>query len=94
MLPLVRSGLLILLVPAVVPAADWTISNFAGIGGPGSTGDGGPAISAQLNDPYGLVRGPDGALWFCEHNGNRIRRIAPDGTITTVAGTGLKGLHG
>ena len=56
--------------------------------------DGGPAAAAQLNDPYGLVRGPDGALWFCEHNGQRIRRIAPDGTLTTVAGTGLKGYTG
>ena len=94
MLPLVRFGLLVLLTPVAVPAADWTISTFAGTGVPGSTGDGGPATAAQVNDPYGLVRGPDGALWFCEHNGNRIRRIAPDGTITTIAGTGLKGYTG
>ena len=94
MLPLVRFGLLVLLTPVAVPAADWTISTFAGTGVPGSTGDGGPATAAQVNDPYGLVRGPDGALWFCEHNGNRIRRIAPEGTITTIAGTGLKGYTG
>ena len=94
MLPLVRFGLLVLLTPVAVPAADWTISTFAGTGVPGSTGDGGPATAAQVNDPYGLVRGPDGALWFCEHSGNRIRRIAPDGTITTIAGTGLKGYTG
>jgi len=60
----------------------------------GSTGDGGPATSAQINDPYGVVRGPDGAIWFCEHNGHRIRRIAADGTITTVVGTGEKGYTG
>jgi len=75
-------------------AADWRISTFAGTGVAGSTGDGGPATSAQINDPYGVVRGPDGAIWFCEHNGHRIRRIAGDGTITTVVGTGAKGYSG
>jgi streptogramin lyase len=81
------------LVP-VVSATPWTISTYAGTGSPGSTGDGGPATSAQVNDPYGVVRGPDGAIWFCEHAGHRLRRIAPDGTITTVAGTGQRGYTG
>jgi streptogramin lyase len=85
---------LILLLPAGVTAADWKVSTFAGTGVAGWSGDGGPAVSARINDPYGLVRGPDGALWFCEHNGHRIRRIAPDGTITTVAGTGERGYTG
>ena len=92
--PLLRLLLLVLLTPALLPAANWTISTFAGTGVQGSTGDGGPATSAQVNDPYGLVRGPDGAIWFCEHAGHRLRRIAPDGTITTVAGTGQKGYTG
>jgi streptogramin lyase len=74
--------------------ADWTISTFAGNGVEGFSGDGGPAVAAQINDPYGVVRGPDGAIWFCEHNGHRIRRVAPDGTITTVAGTGERGYSG
>ncbi len=74
--------------------AEWTIATFAGTGEAGFSGDGGPAVRAQINDPYGLVRGPDGALWFCEHNGHRIRRIAPDGTISTVAGTGTRGYTG
>ena len=91
---LLRIALLALLTPGLALAADWTISTFAGTGVPGFTGDGGPAISAQINDPYGTIRGPDGAIWFCEHAGHRIRRIAPDGTITTVAGTGVKGYTG
>lgn len=75
-------------------AGEWTVSTVAGTGVIGFSGDGGPATAAQINDPYGVVRGPDGALWFCEHNGHRIRRIAVDGTITTVAGTGVKGYSG
>ena len=78
----------------IMTASEWTIATFAGTGVQGSTGDGGPATSAQVNDPYGIVRGPDGAIWFCEHAGHRIRRIAPDGTISTVAGTGVKGYTG
>jgi len=43
-------------------ATEWTIETFAGTGIPGSTGDGGPALAAQIDDPYGIVRGPDGAI--------------------------------
>lgn len=93
MIPLPRLALLALLVSSA-SAASWTISTFAGTGVVGSTGDGGPATAAQVNDPYGIVRGPDGAIWFCEHNGHRIRRIAPDGTISTIAGNGAKGYTG
>ena len=82
------------LVAPIASAAEWRISTFAGTGVAGSTGDGGPATSARINDPYGVVRGPGGAIWLCEHNGHRIRRIAADGTITTVVGTGQKGYAG
>jgi streptogramin lyase len=75
-------------------AADWTIATVAGTGVRGFSGDGGPATAAEINDPFGVVRGPDGALWFCEYNGQRIRRIARDGTITTVAGNGTAGYAG
>ncbi len=91
--PLPRLALLALLVSSA-SAASWTISTFAGTGTMGFSGDGGPAVAAQINDPYGVVRGPDGAIWFCEHNGHRIRRVAPDGTISTVAGTGTRGYTG
>jgi streptogramin lyase len=83
-----------LLAPLAADASDWRVSTFAGTGVAGFSGDGGPAAAAQINDPYGLVRGPDGALWFCEHNGHRVRRIAPDGTITTMVGTGERGYAG
>lgn len=82
------------LIMSSASAGSWTISSVAGTGVAGFSGDGGPALTAEINDPYGVVRGPDGALWFCEHNGHRIRRIAPDGTISTVAGTGERGFAG
>lgn len=75
-------------------SAQWTISTFAGTGSVGFSGDGGPATAASINDPYGVVRGPDGAIWFCEHNGHRIRRVAADGTISTVVGNGKRGYTG
>lgn len=75
-------------------AANWTISTVAGTGVAGFSGDGGPATAAQINDPFGMVRGPDGALWFCEYTGQHIRKIARDGTITTVAGNGERAYTG
>lgn len=71
-----------------------TLVTIAGIGQKGDTGDGGPALTAKLANPFGLVRGPDGALWFCEYDGHRIRRLAPDGTLSTVAGRGSPGYSG
>jgi streptogramin lyase len=88
-----RLALAALLVSSA-SAASWSISTIAGNGTLGFSGDGGPATAAQINDPYGVVRGPDGAIWFVEHNGHRIRRVAADGTISTIAGTGTRGYTG
>ena len=83
------------LVLATASAAkNWEIVTVAGTGVAGFTGDGGVATEAQINNPFGVVRGPDGALWFCEYSGQRIRRIAPDGTISTYAGNGQRGFGG
>ena len=95
MLSALRSPLSALLfLSAPLLAADWTISTFAGTGVKGGSGDGGAATAAQIDNPFGVVRGPDGAIWFCEYTGQRIRRVAPDGTISTIAGTGAKGYSG
>jgi streptogramin lyase len=75
-------------------AGEWRINTVAGTGTKGFSGDGGPALQAQLNSPFGVIRGGDGAIWFCEYEGHRIRRIAADGTISTIAGTGIKGYAG
>jgi len=85
--------LLTLFLPSLA-TAEWAISTFAGTGVKGGSGDGGAATAAQIDNPFGVVRGPDGAIWFCEYTGQRIRRVAPDGTISTIAGTGAKGYSG
>src|SRR4051812_20907720 len=67
------------------------ITTFAGTGQAGYSGDGGPATDARLNNPYGIARGPDGGLYICDMNNHVVRRVSPDGTISTVAGTGKRG---
>ncbi|MDQ3624023.1 MAG: hypothetical protein M3463_16310 [Verrucomicrobiota bacterium] len=75
-------------------AAEWTISTFAGNGQQGFSGDGGPATAAQIDNPFGVTRGPDGAIWFCEYTGQRVRKVTVDGMIHTIAGNGQKGYTG
>lgn len=87
-------GASLLLAALHASAAEWRIQTFAGNGKQGFSGDGGPATEAQIDNPFGVVRGPDGAIWFCEYTGQRIRRVAADGTISTVAGSSKKGYSG
>lgn len=56
-------------------------------GQPGLSGDGGPARSARLRDPADTAIGPDGSIYIADTGNDRIRRVAPDGTISTFAGT-------
>ncbi len=64
---------------------DGALHILAGFGTAGSSGDGGPADVARLNGPTGIAVTPDGSVWVCDTANNRVRRIAPDGIITTVA---------
>src|SRR5262245_29947118 len=61
-----RMRLLLALLALATPLLAVEIRTFAGTGVKGFSGDGGPAAQAQLNDPFGLTRGPDGALYFCD----------------------------
>lgn len=70
------------------------IETSAGTGDSDSSGDLVPAVEASLYFPQGLASGPDGSLYLAEAGGDRVRRIAPDGTITTMAGTGADGFAG
>jgi NHL repeat len=65
-----------------------TITTAAGTGGWGFSGDGGPAKYAQLNSVAEAVETPDGGLLIVDTGNNRVRRVSPAGTITTVAGVG------
>ncbi|MFB7665828.1 hypothetical protein ACFC1R_18055 [Kitasatospora sp. NPDC056138] len=73
-------------IRAVSP--DGRMSTLAGTGVRGFGGDGGPAAEAVLNQPIGLVLDAFGHLYLADHSNHRVRRIAPDGRITTVAGGG------
>ena len=84
--------LLPLLAAASLSAA--SVSTFAGNGQKGYSGDSGQATSAMMDNPFGVVRGPDGAIWYCEYTGQRIRRVDKDGKITLIAGTGKAGYTG
>jgi uncharacterized protein (TIGR03437 family) len=70
------------------------VSLFAGTGVPGFSGDGGPALRANFNSPSGLVMDPQGTLYIADTGNQRVRAIAADGTIRTIAGSGLVGFAG
>ncbi|MVM31458.1 hypothetical protein GO755_15540 [Spirosoma sp. HMF4905] len=75
-------------------ATDGTITTVAGTGSAGFSGDNGPATSAKLNNPTGVAVDATGNLFIADRDNNRIRKVATDGTITTVAGTGSAGSSG
>ena len=79
---------LVLLVLSEAIRAQATVTTLIG------TGVGGYSAS-QVNNPYGLVIGPDGALYFCDLDNQRIRRLdLKTHKITTIAGTGERGYRG
>jgi uncharacterized protein (TIGR03437 family) len=65
------------------------INTVAGNGPNGGFGgDGGPATNAQLNDPWGTTVDSAGNLYIADTGNNRIRKVATNGVITTIAGSG------
>jgi sugar lactone lactonase YvrE len=70
------------------------ISTFAGTGTPGYSGDGGPAVQAALNFPTDVAIGPDHAVYVCDSRNHAVRKVTLQGTISTVAGTGVAGFSG
>ena len=70
------------------------ITTIAGTGTPGYGGDGGPATSAYLHAPYGVAVDTAGNLFIADSNNERIRKVTPEGVISTVAGTGARGFGG
>ena len=79
-----------------VNAAELEIVTLAGTGERGFDGDGGLAAAAKINNPFGVVVGPDDNIYFCDTGNHVVRKIdRKTGVITTVAGTGgVKGYDG
>ena len=70
------------------------ITTVAGTGDAGYLGDGGPATSAALDSPQGIVVDVEDDLFIADTLNDRIRRVDVDGLITTVAGNGVRGFAG
>jgi hypothetical protein len=79
------------------PFPGYQISTLAGAGAPGVaafSGDGGPAINALFAGPYDVASDGSGNIYVADRGNSRIRKIAPDGTISTLAGSGDKTISG
>lgn len=104
--PIFVTMLVLLIVAGYVPglpgggashayaSGDPTISTVAGTGVAEYSGDNGPATSAALNYPIGVAVDSSGNLYITDQGNYRIRKVAADGTISTVAGTGTGGYSG
>ncbi len=70
------------------------ITVIAGNRQKGFSGDGGPAKLAQLNGPEDITADDFGNIYIADTNNQRIRKINPNGIITTLAGNGQSGFSG
>ena len=70
------------------------LTTIAGTGDAGSSGDNGPATQAQLSEPSGLAQDSQGNLYIVDSTNARIRKLIPNGIITTIAGNGAIGFSG
>lgn len=74
-------------------SVDGTITTVAGNGSTTYSGDGGAATAAGMK-PAAIAVDAGGSLYIADHAGSRIRKVAPNGIISTVAGTGTRGFSG
>jgi uncharacterized protein (TIGR03437 family) len=74
--------------------ASGVVTIIAGTGATGFSGDGGPATAATLSWPEGVAVDNGGNVFVADQYNNRVRRITPQGIITTIAGTGVAGVGG
>ena len=71
-----------------------TITTIAGTGSAGFSGDGGLAINATINSPWGLAVDANNNVFIADRLNNRIRKIDGNGIIQTVTGTGINNYNG
>lgn len=72
-----------------IPGGAWTVTSLAGTGLSGFLNGAGSV--ARFSFPYGLTLDPDGNVYVADSNNHRIRKVAPDGAVSTYAGTGTAG---
>jgi sugar lactone lactonase YvrE len=73
---------------------DGAIHTVAGTGTAGFSGDGGPALAAEFRFPNGITLDSAGNIYVADSGNSRVRKIATDGMVTTIAGTGSPGISG
>jgi sugar lactone lactonase YvrE len=76
-------GIIVTVAGKCAEDIEWGDSNYSG--------DGGPATAAQLDRPFGIAVDRAGNLFIADTYNHRIRRVTPDGIITTIAGNGEPG---
>ncbi|MBM4073837.1 MAG: hypothetical protein FJ271_33705 [Planctomycetes bacterium] len=62
--------------------------------GPGYEGDGMTWDAVRFNQPKSLAFGPDGSMYVLDQRNQRVRKISPDGAVSTIVGTGVAGFSG
>ncbi len=75
-------------------SANGIVTTVAGNGTNGYSGDGNLATSAQLYYPQGVAVDVNGNIYIADTQNNRIRKVTPQGIISTIAGTGTAGFSG
>ncbi|HUI25392.1 MAG TPA: hypothetical protein VL403_04840, partial [Candidatus Kryptonia bacterium] len=73
---------------------DNRVFTVAGTQNPGYSGDNGPALSAMLTTPFGVLPTSNGGFYIADVDAQVIRYVDSAGTITTIAGTGVRGYSG
>jgi streptogramin lyase len=68
-----------------------TVITFAGIGTTGFSDDGEPAPHSGLNNVFGVACGPDGPIYFCDMDNDRVRCVKAEGSIETDGGCDIRG---
>ena len=90
-----ESSAALLAAPLLSPQSGRRISTLVGNGAAGLAADGSTADTAQINNPYGVVIGPDGALYWADFGSNRVLRLdLTTRRLFVIAGTGAKGHTG
>ena len=87
---LMLSMLLSILIVSTTVAQESYVSTIAG----GGVCDGYLATQASLAYPGSPTIGPDGSIYIADTTNHRVRQVYPNGTITTIAGTGISGYNG